>query len=431
MSSVILLDTNVILHDPKALNSFEKSKVILPISVIEELDNFKKDSSELGRNARFAIRMIDSLRSNGSLKDGVVLENGGILQIVTDPKEQVDILFKSTTDNSIINTAYFFMKQGHEVTFISKDINARVKADAIGLKVDDYDRSRINVDDVYQGWRKENISEETFNQVAKQSEFSLPDIKAVANEYISFHNESNKRNAFLARFDLKQQKYIRVKEGKIDIWGIRPKSIQQRIAIDLLLNPNINLITIVGQAGTGKTLLAIAAGLQQVITENRFNRWVITRPIMPLGKDIGYLPGKKNEKLSHWMEPIFDNLDFILDMNSYGTKTQVYSMIKDGQIEMEALTYIRGRSLSKKYVIVDEVQNLTPHEIKTVISRVGEHTKIVLTGDPYQIDNPYLDSCSNGLTYTVERMKDFELHGHITLDKSERSPLAAAAVERL
>lgn len=428
---VVVLDTNVLLHDPNALTSFQNSKIVLPITVIEELDKFKKESSELGRNARTVIRLIDGLRQSGSLKDGVKVDQDCILQIVIDQEPIKKILYGDTTDNRIINTAYAFVKQNNQVVFISKDINARVKADAIGIETSDFDKVRVNIDEMFSGWRREEIDPDLFNNISKDNEFSIPEIGAFANEYISFHNRDNTRLGFLARYDADQNQFIRLKDGKIDVWGIRPKSIEQRIALDLLLNPHISLVTMIGQAGTGKTLLAIAAGLQQVISDKKFNRWVITRPIMPVGKDIGYLPGRKDQKLSHWMEPIFDNLDFILDMNPFGSKTQVYTMIKDGQIEMESLTYMRGRSLSKHYVIVDEVQNLTPHEIKTVISRAGEDTKIILTGDPNQIDNPYLDAFSNGLSYTAERMKDVNLHGHITLVKSERSPLAAAAVERL
>ncbi len=431
LSKIIVLDTNVILHDPNSLTRFADAKTVIPIAVIEELDKFKKDNSELGRNARAAIRLIDGWRSKGSLKDGIIFENGSSLQIVLDHDHNINVLFEKISDNRILNVAYSLKKADTQVIFVSKDINARIKADAIGLEAHDFDQQKVNVDELYLGWKEILLEEEVFEVVSKDPEFSLPEITAYSNQYISFKNKANPRNGFLARYDSDSAKFVRLKEGKINIWGIGPKSIEQRIAIDLLLNPKINLVTLVGKAGTGKTLLALAAGLQQVITEKKYNRWIVTRPIMPLGKDIGYLPGRKDEKLSHWMEPIFDNLEYILDYHPANIRNMVYTMLKDGQIQLEALTYIRGRSLSKQYIIVDETQNLTPHEIKAVISRAGEDSKLVLTGDVYQIDNPYLDVFSNGLTHAVEHMKDVSMYGHVMLEKSERSKLADIAASRL
>ncbi len=433
-----VLDTNVLLHNPGSLFAFKDNHVVLALAVIEELDRFKRSNDELGRNAREAIRTIDRLREDGPLGDGVRMENGGLLQIVLRQEVPTQLvasgLKADSADNQIISVALTLQKSGQRVIFVSKDINARVKADALGLNVMDFEQQKVDFDSLYQGWREILVPANVVNEFYSQKHIPLPtDLQpALApNEFVILKNESNLKHTAMGRVDLVGKELVPLIPEHDRVWNIAPRSAVQRMAFELLLDDDVQLVTLVGRAGTGKTLMAMAAGLQRVVKEKRYEKMLVARPIMPLGKDIGFLPGDKDEKLAAWMGPIFDNLKYLLHSRMSPNQMTREQLMADDLLEFEAITYIRGRSIANMIMLVDEAQNLTPHEIKTIISRVGEGTKIILTGDPQQIDNPYLDASSNGLTYCVERMKSSPLVGHITLNKSERSPLADLAAERL
>ncbi|MDP8263528.1 MAG: PhoH family protein [Candidatus Ancaeobacter aquaticus] len=433
MEKIFILDTNVILHSAASLKSFGDNMVVIPLEVIEELDKFKKESSERGRNARAAIRQLDILRKRGRLSDGVKMKNGGIFKIsLTQPDEKIDF-DKNITDNKILMLAYNLHRTNKDkkVIFVSKDINARIKSDALGIYTVDFEKQKVDFEKLYTGWQQMDLNKKNYDTLLATGEMPVEGRKLCPNEYVIAYNASSKEDHVICKHDHRNNKLVVLPNDNLKLWNIRPRSFEQRIAFDLLLDPEIKLVTLVGQAGTGKTLLALTVGLQQVINESKFQKMLISRPIMPLGKDIGYLPGSKEEKIGHWMDPIHDNLEYILSHKTPDIKVKIYQLFKDNKIETEALTYIRGRSIPNQFVIIDEAQNLTPHEIKTIISRAGYGTKMILTGDPYQIDNPYLDASSNGLSYATERLKDESLVGTVTLTKSERSPLASIAAELL
>jgi len=436
MPKYFVLDTNVLLHNSNSVTAFADNVVVLPMTVIEELDKFKKNNAELGRNARNVIRTLDSLRKLGSLGEGVVMENGGILKITVEkeelPNSCIDL---SIPDNLIIATAFNLKQQGFRSIFVSKDINARLKADAMGIEVMDFEQEIADFDTLYPGWREVQVPSPTIENFYKSEIITIDNGNFLINEFILLQDETNPKHSGIARaVDSNQVKHL---SSNFDsAWRIKPRSKEQRMALELLLDPEVDLVTMIGQAGTGKTLLALAAGLTTTLNDERYDKLLVSRPVIPLGRDIGYLPGTKDEKMKLWMQPIFDNLSYLMSLVHNGdeeetTQQMVARLIKNEDVELEALTYIRGRSIPKQYVVVDEAQNLTPHEVKTIISRVGEGTKMVLTGDPEQIDNPYLDSSSNGLTYTVERLKGRQGCGHVTLTKSERSRLSSLAADYL
>ena len=433
-----VLDTNVLLHNPNALFAFKDNRVVLALAVIEELDRFKRSNDELGRNAREAIRAIDRHRELGSLGAGVPLDNGGSLQIVLHPEVREQALMlglkADAADNQILAVALALQRKGQRVTFVSKDINARVKADALGLRVEDFEQQKVDFEALYQGWRELLAPAEAVNHFYAKKASPIPEAllsQLAPNEFVLLKDETNPKHTALSRTDLVGKELVPLVQEFDRAWNIAPRSATQRMAFELLMDDNVQLVTLVGRAGTGKTLMALAAGLQRVIRDKRYEKMLISRPIMPLGRDIGYLPGDKDEKLMAWMGPIFDNLKFLLHGRFSPNQLTQDQLFAQDLLELEALTYIRGRSIANMFVVVDEAQNLTPHEVKTIISRVGEGTKMVLTGDPEQIDNPYLDASSNGLTYCVERLKNATLFGHILLHKSERSALAELAAERL
>ena len=437
-----VLDTNVLLHNPNALESFADNDIVLPMTVIEELDKFKKHSDELGRNARQVIRRLDELRHKGNLREGVPLDNSrldpeqtpGLLRIYTGKGvlrgKELDL---EVPDNKIIRVAYRLFQSGENVTFVSKDINVRLKADALGLNVQDFDKQKVNVDKLFTGITEMTLDGDAINQLHREGSLELPDIELYPNEVALLIDASNPKHRSMARY--KNNSFIPIDQQKTEqVWNIHPRSKEQRIALELLLDPEVQVISLVGNAGSGKTLLALAAALDQVQNKKLYEKILVTRPIIPMGKDIGYLPGDKDEKMQHWMHPIFDNLDYLMHKkkkDQQSVRKAIEELIRSHTLEIEALTYIRGRSIPRQFVIIDEAQNLTPHEIKTIISRAGEGTKMVLTGDPQQIDNPYLDASSNGLTYAVERLKSHKIHGHIILAKSERSELSSVATELL
>jgi PhoH-like ATPase len=458
-----VLDTNVLLHSAGSLFAFKDNRVVLAPTVLEELDRFKRDTGELGRNARSAIRALDALREHGRLGEGVQMKNGGVLQVVVDADIASTLspfgLDPKVPDNQILGVALALTREQEKVAkrdrkktpaadpevrsrviFVSKDINARVKADALGLNVMDFEQQTVDVDTLYTGHRDVLTSAVEIDRFYDEKELPLPTEPAkrnppfMPNEFVLLKDETDPKHTALARLDLPKGKFRLLTADFDRAWNIAPRSAQQRMSLELLLDDRVQLVTLVGRAGTGKTLLALAAGLQQVLRVKRYEKIIVSRPIVPLGRDIGYLPGDKDEKLSAWMGPIFDNLKYLCHGQNLNRGTTVLTpekLIDQDFLELEALTYIRGRSIADVFMIVDEAQNLTPHEIKTIISRVGENTKLILTGDPNQIDNPYLDAGSNGLTYCVERLKNSPLHGHVTLAKAERSPLAELAAERL
>lgn len=432
-----VLDTNVLLHNADSLTSFTDNWVILPMTVIEELDKFKRHNDELGRNARSVIRQLDNLRLKGTLKDGVPMDNGGILKITVEYANMPGTLLDmSVADNRILAVACNLHAEGKAVIFVSKDINARLKADALGIDVMDFEKQKCNIDDLYTGWRQVSVPGEAIDRFHQDdSSHQAEGFDFLPNEFVLLQDELNPKHSGLGRA-IDANTIVRLTPRNEHAWNIGPRSKEQRMALELLLDPKVDLITLIGQAGTGKTLLALAAGLECVINRSSHEKLLVSRPVIPMGQDIGYLPGTKDEKLLLWMQPIFDNLTYLMrhdkrDSDENSVQQKVNKLIKEQLVELEALTYIRGRSIPRQYVIIDEAQNLTPHEVKTIISRAGENTKMVFTGDPYQIDNPYLDSSSNGLSYAVERLKGNGIYGHVTLSKSERSPLSAIAADLL
>ncbi|MCW8860653.1 MAG: PhoH family protein [Deltaproteobacteria bacterium] len=434
-----VLDTNVLLHDPQAILKFSDNTVILPLTVIEEIDRFKKDQSETGRNARQISRMIDVFRTQAKLVEGVPLENGGLLKVAIYKEEFLlklpPELRSDQGDNRILAVARDLQENSPEGTvfFVTKDINLRIKADTIGMHAEDYQNDKIPVEELYTGTSETYLPRDKVDQFFEQG--SLPvDADFFSNQGVTLIDETNTSHTAIGRYDsLRQEIVALIKTPKEGIWGILPRNREQQFAFDLLLNDDVQLVSLVGIAGTGKTLLAIAAGLLKTADESAYNRLLVSRPVFPMGRDIGFLPGDIEDKLSPWMQPIFDNVELLLSSyDEVGKRKRGYRELIDlGLMEIEPLTYIRGRSIPKQYMIVDEAQNLTPHEIKTIITRAGEGTKIVLTGDPYQIDNPYVDSASNGLSYSVERLKGQDIAGHTTLTKGERSPLAELAANLL
>lgn len=426
-----VIDTNVFIHRPDAIFSFRDSEIVIPVWVLEELDRLKNGPEERARNARSAIRIIDGIARKGSLSEGVRIPDiDSVLRIeLTYAEDSGFDLDLTRTDNKIILCALQLHRQGKNVFFVSKDINARVKAIAIGLHGVDYEKQKINIDTLYSGFDEWEVSAEVYTQLEAEGVYA-PEREFVDNQFVQVSVRGQK-TFFLTRYSKAERVLRRLPPGSPLVTGIRPLNIRQQLAFDLLLDPSIQLVTLVGKAGTGKTLLAIAAGLSQVMEQKLYSRLLVSRPVIPMGKDIGYLPGGKDEKLANWMLPLFDNLDFLTSMGHSQNFKSADQLIKNKVIEIEALTFIRGRSLPKQFIIIDEAQNLSPHEVKTIVSRAGRDSKMVLTGDPYQIDNPYLDAGSNGLSYLVESFKGQSLFGHITLDKSERSPLAELAAELL
>ncbi len=427
-----VLDTNVILHDPLAMFAFQGSRVVIPMPVIEELDTFKRNNDERGRSARLVARKLDELRKKGKLSEWVDLEHGGKLKVEIQVSGGLPSSFSQhTKDNEILSCAQFLRKQGENVVFISKDINLRIKAEALGLETQDYEKSKVDIDVLYAGWREAAVDTAFIDRFYKDHKAALPGVEFKPNEFAILKSGSQ---SALARFDAKAAALVPVAKSDSAPWGVKPLNTEQRFALELLLNKDIQLVTLVGVPGSGKTLMALAAGLQQTLEEKVYRRILVGRPVVAVGHDIGFLPGTKQEKLTNWMGAIYDNLSFLLERPKGSLETtdmDIQMLIEDGSLEIEAVTYLRGRSLPNLYIIIDDAQNLTPHEVKTIISRAGKGAKIILTGDPYQIDNYYLDASSNGLTYLVERFKGQPTFGHVTFTKSERSPLAALASDLL
>ena len=430
-----VLDTNVLLHDPRALYAFADNHVVIPIYVIEEIDTFKKDQSELGRNARTIARLLDHHRADGGLSQPQPLDNGGTVRVALQKNPPKNPSYDSRSmDQRILETALEVRDDapGTKTVLVTKDVNMRLRGDALGLVTVDYEPERISIDELYPGARELPVEGGVIDALYAEGAVAVPENDLHPNEYVLLRDDGSGKSA-LGRYDKLAGKVVAIKKLREGVWGIKPRNKEQHYALDLLLNDDVKLVTLVGKAGTGKTLLAIAAGLQKVTEEQVFTKLLVSRPIFPLGRDIGYLPGDIEEKLNPWMQPIYDNLELLLGLNRSDKKDgRSYAELLDmGFVEIEPLTYIRGRSLPNVFMIVDEAQNLTPHEVKTIITRAGEGTKIILTGDPYQIDHPYIDSSNNGLTHVAERFKSEAIAGHVTLTKGERSQLAELATHLL
>ncbi len=432
-----ILDTNVLLHDPNSLLNFEENNVLLPIEVIEEIDRFKRESSELGQNARAVSRMLDSFRGDGSLSEGVKLPNGGKLKIVFQKNGHTngEVQFNGqTVDNRILAMASAVQKaQPKNATIlVSKDINLRIKADAVGLQAEDYETDRVFIKDLYTGMVDMPTSSADIAAFRANGELALAkEKKYFPNEYCTLLDETNPKRTVLTKVDATGTKLIPIVDCREGVWGIKPRNREQHFAFDALLDDRIKLVTLMGKAGTGKTLMAMAAGLKRVVLDREFRRLIVARPTISMGKELGFLPGSLEEKLAPWMQPIHDALEMLSDLNMGHEHRRSGDLMRSGSIVVEALSYIRGRSIANQFMVIDEAQNLTPLEAKTIITRVGHGTKVIFTGDPYQIDNPYVDSSSNGFNYVVSRFRSQAVAAHIELQKGERSELAELAANIL
>jgi len=444
MEKLFVLDTSVLLQDPNSIFAFEENELVIPAIVLEEIDSKKRQADELGRNARQISRTLDGLRKKGRLDTGVALENGGTLRIELNHKHISCIqgaFHEINNDNRILAVALnlYESEQKKElprkVYLVSKDALMRIKADILGIPAQDYLSDMVvKQNDLYPGFetievnpliidsfyanKSLDIAIEPFSkrQIYPHEFFILKDQLGSSKSAVAYYNPEK---------NLLEPLWIPDK----DIWGIYPRNIQQKMAMQLLLCDNIPLVTLTGRAGTGKTLLALAAGLYKTEELGLFKKLLVARPIVPMGRELGFLPGDKEEKLRPWMQPIFDNMELLFGTYKEGRLDDILAGLK--RVEVEALTYIRGRTLPNQFIIIDEAQNLTKHEVKTIVSRVGEGSKIVLVGDPEQIDHPYMDFTSNGLTYLVEKFKDQSISAHVNLEKGERSALAQLASQIL
>ncbi len=442
MNKIFVLDTSVILYDPQCLFRFDDNWVVIPIAVLEEVDHFKKELSEIGRNARQFSRYLDEVRKKGSLTTGVDTGKGGklMVELIPDAEKYLPEDFQASKMDHKILAGALKLREKYpkmQVNFVTKDVNLRVKADALGLVSVDFEPSRVTLDDLYTGILHYDVPGDVVDKFLAQKRLPMDDRTLQPNTYTILRDQKNPEHMALGRYVAQEHQLVPLRVPPQGVWGIKPRNFEQEFIMDALLDDEISLVSIVGKAGTGKTLMALACGLQKTIDEGRYQKLLVSRPIFPLGKDIGYLPGEIEEKLNPWMQPIFDNIDYIVSFAGVdkpakrGSRRAWKELINQGMLHIEPLTYIRGRSLAYQFLIVDEAQNLTPHEMKTIITRAGEGTKVVLTGDCYQIDNPYIDSSNNGLTYVVERFKQEKVSAHCTLSKGERSVLSELATNLL
>jgi len=443
----LIIDTNVFLSDSDCFEKFDNNNLFVPIKVLEELDKHKTRQDSVGFHARQSIRKLDALRTSGSLSTGVRLGKGlGMLRFIKAEESYLDILPKGlshkSSDNLILAAALAIKEQEpkRKCIVVSQDVNMRVIADAIGLLTEDYISSQVvsSRDVIYEGFTKFLVDDFMIDEFYDKQDVWLHHEDAAEqgihlhpNEFVMMVSVENEKKTAIARFSDWHTPLRRLSTQKDEMlsWGVAPKNKEQKCGLDLLMDDDIPFVSLIGRAGSGKTLMAMLAGLEQVLglEKGRYNRIIVSRPVQPLGKDIGFLPGTMEEKMAPWMKPIFDNMQFIMGSD----KTMLDLYMEKGLIEIDAIAYIRGRSISNAFVIIDEAQNLTAHEVKTILTRVGENTKIVLTGDIEQIDNVYTNETSNGLTYAVEKFKHSPLSGHITFRKGERSKLATEASKLL
>ena len=427
-----ILDTNVLLHDPTAIYHFLENDVVIPLRVLEEIDRFKKDGSELGRNARYVSRTLDGLRKKGKLSDGVKLDNGGSLRIMFI---NTDDLFsnKLPVDDYILKLASQMMIEdsSRPCILVSKDINLRLRADALGIIAEDYVTGQVDISEMFIGHGGLTVDGDILDELNEKRVAKVENLEVSPNQYFLVKDQDDESRTILARYDLKEDALLALGKPPEELSPIQPRNKEQYYALDALLNDDIKIVTITGKAGTGKTLLAVAAALYKTFDKKIYKRMLICRPTIPMGRDIGYLPGTLEEKLNPWMQPIYDALDLVANGKHPGLKKTKNGYEETEKLHIEPLTYIRGRSIPRQFIVVDEAQNLTPREVKTVLTRVGHGTKIVLTGDIYQIDNPYVDSMSNGLSSIVESFRPYALSAHIVLSKGVRSELAELAANLL
>lgn len=442
MGKIYVVDTNVLLQDPNSIYTFHQHEVVIPAVVLEEVDSKKRNMDEIGRNAREVSRIMDKLRAHGKLHEGVRLANGGTLRVELNHRSFAkleEVFLERTNDNRILAVALNLHREEMEkqsskdVILVSKDMLMRIKADSLGLIAEDFLSERaVNEDAIYNGFKEVYVNEDEINLFFQTGELDLQQIlteETKSNEFIILKNRTNPSHSAIGMVRHKDGLLQKCRFQNEQAWGLRPRNAQQVMALELLLRRDIPLVTMVGKAGTGKTLLALAAGLMQIEDFGLYKKLLVARPVVPMGKDLGYLPGEKEEKLRPWMQPIYDNLEYLFDVKKPGELDDILSGI--GSIQVEALTYIRGRSIPEQLILIDEAQNLTKHEVKTILTRIGEGSKIVLLGDPHQIDHPYLDEYNNGLVHVVEKFKNQKLSGHIKLVKGERSPLAQLAADFL
>ena len=431
-----VLDTSVYLTNAECIYAFKNNDIHVPLKVFEEIDKHKKRQDAVGFQARKIIRIWDELRASGSLDKGVRIRKGlGIIKSISaagisDEDLPCDLDTK-IPDHLIIATALKAQREStRKIILVSRDINMRVIADAVGLTSEDFQNNQVvdTSENIFTGYTTILVDDQDIDRFYEKQNVYVEDKSLHTNQYLMLVSNANEKKSALARY-ISPSMPLRQLSRAHKIWGIKPRNKEQQFLMDALMDPTIEIVTAIGKAGSGKTICAIAAGLEQTIdeTKSQYTRIIVSRPVQPLGKDIGFLPGTMEEKMSPWLMPIQDNLQFLMGND----KLTLDIYMQKGTIEIEALTYIRGRSISNAFIIIDEAQNLTTHELKTIITRVGEGTKIVLTGDVEQIDNVYIDATSNGLTHAVEKFKKFELASHITLHKGERSKVATFAAQNL
>ena len=434
-----VLDTSVYLTEASSIYKFGRNDLFVPLKVLEEIDGHKKRQDSVGANARHFIRILDELRTKGSLEKGVRIDKGlGILKVMSYACLK-DAIFPPDLDirhpdHTIIATAKAVQvnEPDRKTILVSRDINMRVICDSIGMPAEDYTSEKAvrSSDELYNGFVVQPVDEQVIDRYYEGEAIIMSEDETDEmwhpNQYIMMVSNSNEKKSALAKFESYHTPLKKVIHKKIPDWNIEARNKEQAFAIDMLMNPSIKIVSLVGRAGSGKTLMAIAAGLQQTIglrsDENHYDRLIVSRPVQPLGKDIGFLPGTMEEKMLPWLMPIQDNLKFLM-----GDRTNLEMYMEKGKIEVEALTYIRGRSIANAYIVIDEAQNLTKHEVKTIITRIGEGSKIILTGDIEQIDNVYVNETSNGLAHAIEKFKEYPIAGHVSFKKGERSELATLA----
>ena len=434
---IYVLDTSVYLTNADCIYAFKNNDIHVPLKVFEEIDKHKKRQDAVGAQARKIIRIWDELRAGGSLDKGVRIRKGlGIVKSISaagiTPQDLPCDLDIKIPDHLIIATALKAQREtDRKVVLVSRDINMRVIADAVGLTSEDFQNNQVvdTSENIFTGCATILVDDQLIDQFYERQNVYLPQKGLYPNQYLMLVSNANEKKTALARYVSPNMPLKQLLSAKKKVWGIKPRNKEQSFLLDALMDPTIEVITAIGKAGSGKTICAIAAGLEQTIDESsqEYTRVIVSRPVQPLGKDIGFLPGTMEEKMSPWLMPIQDNLQFLMGND----KITLDIYMQKGTIEIEALTYIRGRSISNAFIIIDEAQNLTTHELKTIITRVGEGTKIVLTGDVEQIDNVYIDATTNGLTHAVEKFKRFDLASHVTLLKGERSKVATFAAQNL
>lgn len=432
MRKTYILDTNVLLHDPGCLSRFVGNDILIPIDVIEEIDRFKHERTERGHNAREVSRRLDAMRNGTSLADGIHLDNDIVLRVYWDETFGAQ---QAPADINVLRLARKVREQQPDrpVIIVSKDINLRLRADAMGLKAEDYESDRVVPAALHSEQRELHLDDEAMQRFHEERSLPVPDsVDWHPNAYVLLRSASGGSKSILARV-APDGKVIRpIRQYKSGVCGLHPRNKEQYYAVDALTDEELKLVTLLGKAGTGKTLLAMAAALHETLIAHKYRGMVIARPIVSVGKELGFLPGDIEQKMNPWMKPVVDTLDFIFDTaKQIGGHRNCATLLSSGVIEIQAISLIRGRSISNRYIVIDEAQNLSPLEVKTIITRVGEDSKIVFTGDPYQIDNPYVDSSSNGFNYLVDRFRSESLAAHVEMRKGERSKLAELAANLL